>query len=187
MAMNKQEQSFFDKASELFFKFAKDYMPSATTNAAITASPFLGAAVVTGALYAMAVVNRVPEALEAAHFMINHPEKSMVLEALKGNLPFEMANKAHQFFAATFGVGLATAGLTKVIEKFSSLREEAGHLRKENDLLKREFANGHATFSGDGRPADTLRGRLGAGLDTMNAKIDQREQATRVKPGPGLR
>ncbi|WP_219096202.1 hypothetical protein [Pseudomonas sp. UMAB-40] len=185
--MNKQEQSFLDKANNLFFKFAKDYMPNASASAALAASPFLGTAIVTGALYAAAVVNRVPEAMEAANFMINHPDKSIILEAFKGNLPFEAANVAYTSFVSALGAGLAAAGVSKLIEKFVSLKEEAGHLLKENELLKREFANERATFSGDGRAADTLRGRLGAGLDNMNTRMDQREQATRVKPGPGLR
>ena len=185
--MNKQEQSFFEKASELFFKFAKNYMPDATTNAALAASPLIGFGAVTGALYAAAVINRVPEAMEAANFMINNPDKSMIFEALKGNLPFEVANRTYQYFAGAAGVGLATAGLTKVVEKFTALREEAGHLRKENEMLKREFANDRATNSADGRPVETLKGRLGAGLDNMNSSMDRREQATRIKPGPGLR
>ncbi|NWD57448.1 hypothetical protein HX878_22245 [Pseudomonas veronii] len=187
MAMNKQEQSFFDKASDVFFKFAKNYMPSATTNAGLAASPLLAVGAVAGAMYAMAVMNRVPDALESAYFMINHPDKSMVLEALKGNLPFDVANKTYQYFAGAFGAGLGAAGLTKVIEKFSTLRDEADHLRRENEMLKREFASDRATLSADGSPADTLKGRLESGLGNMSSRLDQREQATRVKPGPGLR
>lgn len=37
--MNTEEQNFFDKVSDNFFKFMKTHLPSAATNAAVAATP----------------------------------------------------------------------------------------------------------------------------------------------------
>lgn len=185
--MNSNEQSFLEKASDNFFKFAKEFMPSAMNNAAISATPLLAVAAVQGGMFAMAVMNRDPSAVASAYFSINNPDSSVIMAGLRGQLPYDLANKTYQYAAAALATGAASGVLTKVVEKFGSLREEAQHLRKENEMLKREFANDRATQSSDGRPLDTLRSRLDAGLSSVQAKQGEREQATRVKPGPGMR
>lgn len=178
--MNKAEESFFQKAADNFFKFAKDTLPSAGTNSAVAAVPMLAMATYSGAVFAISVMTRDPLAVEAAYHTINNPDSSTWLTALAGELPFEAANRAYQYATAAVATGVVVGSLSKVIEKFGSLREEAGHLRKENEMLRREYVGNHSQ--------DTLANKLNSGLDNMNTKIEQREQATRtVKPGPGMR
>lgn len=183
--MNKAELSFFEKAADNFFKFAKETLPAAGTNAAVAAVPMIAMATYSGAMFAIGVMNRDPLAVEAAYHTINNPESSTWLAALAGELPFEAANRAYQYATGAVATGVAVGSLSKVIEKFGSLREEAGHLRKENEMLRREYWGNRA---GSDRTQDTLANRLSTGLGNMNTKIEQREQATRTpKPGPGMR
>lgn len=188
--MNNQEQSFLKKVSDNFTQFAKDLIPSPGNAFAFAASPMLTASAVCATLTAVAAANGMPDALEAMNFTINNPDSSMVLTALKGQLPFETANRAVQFFAGSIGMGLAAAGLTKVAQKFVSLTEETEHLKRENEMLKRSFATEHSVDSGDAQANKTLNDRFARGFANVNARTEQRqehEQATRVSTGPTLR
>lgn len=188
--MNNQEQSFLKKVSENFTQFAKDLMPSPGNAFAFAASPMLTASAVYAAVTAVGAANGLPDALEAMNFTINNPDSSMVMTALKGQLPFEAANRAVQFFAGGVGMGLAAAGLTKVAEKFVSLSQETEHLKRENEMLKRTFANEHAVDSGDAQANKKLSDQFSRGFANVNSRTEQRqehEQATRVSTGPTLR
>lgn len=188
--MNTQEQSFLKKVSDNFTQFAKDLLPSPGNAFAFAASPMLAVSAVCATLTAVAAANGMPDAIEAMSFTINNPESSMVLTALKDQLPFETANRAVQFFAGGLGMGLAAAGLTKVAQKFISLTEETEHLKRENEMLKRSFANEHSADSGDAQANKTLNDRFSRGIANVNARTEHRqehEQATRINTGPTLR
>jgi len=188
--MNNQEQSFLKKVSENFTQFAKDLIPSPGNAFAFAASPLLTVSAVCAGLTAVAAANGMPDAIEAMKFTINNPDSSMVLTALKGQLPFETANRAVQFFAGSIGTGLAAAGLAKVAQKFVSLTEETEHLKRENEMLKRSFATEHSVESGDAHANKSLNDRFARGFANVNARTEQRqehEQATRVSTGPTLR
>lgn len=188
--MNNIEQSFLKKVSDNFTQFAKDVIASPGNAFAFAASPLLTASAVCAALTTVAAANGMPDAIEAMSFTINNPDSSLVLTALKGQLPFETANRAVQFFAGGLGMGLAAACLTKVAQKFISLTEETEHLKRENELLKRSFATEHAVDSGDAQANKKLSDKFSRGYANVSARTDQRqehEQATRINSGPSLR
>lgn len=188
--MNNQEQTFLKKVSDNFTQFAKDLIHSPGNAFALGASPMLTASAVCAALTVVATAKGIPEAVEAMSFTINNPDSSMVLTALKGQLPFETANRAVQFFAGSIGMGLSAAGLTKVAQKFISLAEETEHLKRENEMLKRSFATEHSVDSGDAQANKKLSDQFSRGFANVNARTEQRgehEQVTRAGTGPTLR
>ncbi|MFA4834659.1 MAG: hypothetical protein WC749_01105 [Dehalococcoidia bacterium] len=188
--MNNQERSFLQKVGDNLTQFGKDLIPSPGNAAAFAASPLLAYGVTCAVLTVAAAVHGTPEAVEAMYFGINNPGSSSLLAGLKGELPFEAANSAYQFITGSAGAGLAAAGLTKVAQKFKSLSEETEHLKRENQMLKRNIATEHAVDSGDAQANKTLNDRFSRGFANVNARTEQRhehEQATRVNTGPKLR
>lgn len=188
--MKNQEKAFLEKVSENFTHFAKGIITTPEKAFALAATPLLGAMVVSGAVYAAGVITGNPDAVASAYFGINNPDSSMALAALKGELPFEAANKAYQFFVGGMGSGLVAAGLAKVAQAFKSLSDEADHLKRENQLLKRTFATERALDSGDPQNAEALRNKFAKGLENVQTRTEQRqqiEQATRTSSGPAPR
>ncbi|MDZ5605298.1 hypothetical protein SJI00_21215 [Pseudomonas sp. RP23018S] len=188
--MNHQEQTFLQKVNDNFSQFTKGIMTSPEKSFALAATPLLGAAVAYGAVYAAGVITGNPEAVTSAYFHINNPDSSMALAALKGELPFDAANKAFQLVVGGFGSGAIAAGLAKVAQAFQSLSEETDHLKRENQLLKREFANDRALDSGDPKSSESLRSKFNKGLENVQVRSEERqqqEQATRVSSGPSQR
>ncbi|MNJ51524.1 hypothetical protein D3C77_468320 [compost metagenome] len=142
-----------------------------------------------GALVLAAVAKGNPEAIESANFVMNNPDSSMLLAGLKGQLPFDTANKAYQLLVAGLGTGLAAAGLAKVAQSFKSLRDETEHLKRENQILKSSIATDHAVPSGEAKSADSLKSLFNKGLDNVSARSEPRHehaQATRISSGPKL-
>lgn len=188
--MNNQERSFLQKVGDNLTQFGKDLIPSPGNAAAFAASPLLAYGVTCAVLTVAAAVHGTPEAVEAMYFGINNPGSSSLLAGLKGELPFEAANSAYQFMTGAAGAALAAAGLTKVAQKFVSLTEETEHLKRENQMLKREFATERAVDSGDAQANKPLSDRFARGMANVNSRTEQsqeHEQATRVSSGPTLR
>lgn len=91
------------------------------------------------------------------------------------------ANHSYQFATGALATAVSAGALSKVIEKFGSLRDEAMHLRKENQMLKADFAFLMPKVELRERGADngdTLRNRLNAGFGNMQSKLEDREQAS---------
>ena len=188
--MKNQELSFLQKVGDNFTKFAKDLVNTPGNAAALAASPLLAAGAACGIMTIAAAITGDPDATAALYFGIKNPDSSMLLTAMKGDLPFEMANKTYQLFAGSLGVGLAAAGLAKVVQKFNSLSDEADYLKRENAMLKSNIANEHAVQSGIAQPSEPLSSKFSRGIANVSAKTEPRqehEQATRINHGPTLR
>jgi hypothetical protein len=173
-----------------FSQFAKTLIPSPGNAFAFAASPLLAAGAACAIAGLAAVANGNPDAIASAYFGINNPDSSMLLTALKGQLPYEATNKAYQLFASGLGTGLVASGLAKVAQKFKSLSEETEHLKRENEMLKKSFANEHAVPSGEPQAGDTLKNRFARGFENVSSRTEQRqehEQATRISSGTTLR
>lgn len=186
--MNDKESSLMEKLASNFADFAKEISPFSA--AAVAASPLLVVSTYSACHFLYGIINKDPSAIASAYHAINASEGASFIAGLKGNLPYEPANTAYQAAAGSVLVGTAVGIATKVAGSFASLKGEVEHLTRENNLIKGDYANKHATDSGDGRASSTLRGKLESGLRNVREKNEERaeeEQASRVTRGPAPR
>lgn len=189
--MKPEERNLLARLTNNVSKMAKEHLAHPAANGAIAASPFIALAAFEAIKWVHAVAfAHDPGAIAAAHEVSNSPAMTALVSAIKGDLPFDAANSSYRMAVSSLAAGFGAGLLTKVTQKFASLSNEADLLRKENKLLKEFVANDRAN---GGQPGESMRSRLDGGLNSMQAKVQQREQATKVsqapdsRPGPGLR